>query len=103
MNKLILSVAVAISAMSLVAASAFALDATWVHPGGIKFCSPFVAGNWRSTTPVPQNWTVADCQAFMTTQGANSFQVGCLYSTGNPPRYAFGAVGGAVPSPNCGW
>src|SRR5882757_9710005 len=99
MNKLILSVAIAASAISFVATAALALDATWVHPGGIKFCSPYTPSNWRDTITVPQNWVVSDCQAYMTTQAASNFQVGCLFSTGTT-KFAFGAAGGGIPSPN---
>ena len=103
MIKLILSVAVATSAMLLVTASAFADDVTWVHPGGIKFCSPYTPSNWRDSITVPQNWTIADCKAFMTTQAASDFQVGCLFSTGNI-KYIFSAANPTTaPNPNCGW
>ncbi len=85
--------------LSLVIVSGNLKTAT-AQTAGSKFCSVVVSGNWRDTTWVPSGWNAGDCRNFRIAVGAETYQLGCIFSSGG---VSFGASNGGTPRLNCGW
>jgi hypothetical protein len=94
------------------AQTASALDAS-PTAGGVKVCSAVGAYRWRSTTPVPSSWDMADCMSYAASVAATHGQLGCVFETVVPGKDKF-SWGPALPEkeaptpahrpvPNCGW
>lgn len=63
-----------------------------------KLCEAKATG-WSNTIVVQNSWTASDCNAFATSLGGSSYQLGCALPSGT----SFGVSSGVNPNPNCGW
>jgi hypothetical protein len=81
---------------------------------GMKICSAFALGGWRSITPALAEWELEDCNAFVKAIGGPMVQVGCLWNSdqgaggekfawGDPAPTGTKPSAGLLPKPNCGW
>jgi hypothetical protein len=66
----------------------------------LKVCSVFISGNWRDSIIVPTTWVPAQCGQFMTSVGADTWQLGCV----SGQDFTWGVTNGGVPNGNvCKW
>jgi hypothetical protein len=72
-----------------------------------KYCSYFVAGNWRDVVLVPDTWNARNCERLEKAMGANQFVVACMGDFG---AFSFGRSFASNPGVNnlpsansCGW
>lgn len=63
-----------------------------------KFCTIHTS-SWKDTIMVPAFSAPALCDVWRSAYGATSYQLGFMSSD----SVTFGAPGGGIPSPNCGW
>lgn len=70
---------------------------------GQKACSIVsiaTGDSWRDILLVPSDWTAGACDSLRNDFGTGGYyQLFCVFEN----TYSFGAPGGGIPNPNCGW
>ena len=70
--------------------------------GTHKVCSGIIPDKYRDSIEVDDGWSATTCLGWVTSihgGAAGTWQLGCLFTNG----FSWGAAGGGLPSPNCGW
>jgi hypothetical protein len=77
-------------------------ETTQALTGTHKVCSGIIPDKYRDSIEVDDGWSATTCLGWVTSihgGASGTWQLGCVFTNG----FSWGAQGGGLPSPNCGW